>query len=89
VPAGPDVEGLHASGQAAKLLGTRFRTAERSLRWLGAVLGRYLYPDTNDFYYRYGDGYMYRVDRGTSLIDALLPLAFGGYMPGAISRRRT
>jgi hypothetical protein len=44
---------------------------------------RYLYPDTNDFYYRYGDGYMYRVDRGTSLIDALLPLAFGGYMPGS------
>jgi hypothetical protein len=44
---------------------------------------RYLYPDTDDFYYRYGDGYMYRVDRGTSLIDALLPLAFGGYMPGS------
>ncbi len=42
----------------------------------------YLYPDTSDYYYRYGDGYLYQVDRGTSLIAALLPLLAGGYMPG-------
>jgi hypothetical protein len=42
----------------------------------------YLYPDTPDYYYRYGDGYLYQVDRGTSLISALLPLLAGGYMPG-------
>jgi hypothetical protein len=42
----------------------------------------YLYPDTPDYYYRYGDGYLYQVDRGTSLISALLPLLAGGFMPG-------
>jgi len=83
-PPGLMDKGCMPPGQAAKLLGTRFSDAERIVT-LGSVpySVRYLYPDTNDFYYRYGDGYMYRVDRGTSLIDALLPLAFGGYMPGS------
>jgi hypothetical protein len=43
---------------------------------------QYLYPDTPDYYYRYGDGYLYQVDRGSNLIAALLPLLGGGYMPG-------
>lgn len=43
---------------------------------------QYLYPDTNDYYYRYGNGYLYQVDRGSNLIAALLPLLFGGFMPG-------
>jgi hypothetical protein len=42
----------------------------------------YLYPDTPDYYYRYGDGYLYQVDRGSSLIAALIPLLAGGFMPG-------
>jgi hypothetical protein len=42
----------------------------------------YLYPDTPDYYYRYGGGYMYQVDRNTSLISALLPLLAGGFLPG-------
>jgi hypothetical protein len=44
---------------------------------------QYLYPDTPDYYYRYGDGYLYRVDRTSNLIAALLPLLGGGYMPGS------
>ena len=44
---------------------------------------QYLYPDTPDYYYRYGDGYLYQVDRGTNLIDMLLPLLGGGYLPGS------
>ena len=44
---------------------------------------QYLYPDTPDYYYRYGDGYLYQVDRGSNLIAALLPLLGGGYMPGS------
>ena len=44
---------------------------------------QYLYPDTPDYYYRYGDGYLYQVDRGSNLIAALLPLLAGGYMPGS------
>jgi hypothetical protein len=35
---------------------------------------RLAYPDTDDYFYRYGNGYMYRVDRGDQLVSALLPL---------------
>ena len=36
------------------------------------------YVDTPDYYYRYNNGYVYQVDRGTSLISALIPLLMGG-----------
>jgi hypothetical protein len=42
----------------------------------------YLYPDNDDYYYRYGGGYAYRVDRDNDLIDYILPLLAGGFMPG-------
>ena len=42
----------------------------------------YLYPDTSAYYYQYGGGYLYQVDRGSSLIDALIPLLAGGFLPG-------
>jgi hypothetical protein len=42
----------------------------------------YLYPPTPDYYYQYGGGYLYQVDRGSSLIDALIPLLAGGFLPG-------
>ncbi len=42
----------------------------------------YLYPSTPDYYYRYGDGYAYQIDRGSNLIAALIPLLAGGYLPG-------
>jgi len=45
---------------------------------------RELYRDNDDFYYRYGDGYMYRVDRRTNLVASLLPLLGGGYMAGQL-----
>jgi hypothetical protein len=43
----------------------------------------YLYPATPDYYYQYAPGYVYQVNRGTNLIDALIPLLAGGYMPGS------
>ena len=44
---------------------------------------RDLYRDNDDYMYRLGDGgYLYRVDRRTSLIDSLLPLLGAGLMPG-------
>jgi len=46
------------------------------------VTASYLYPDTPNYYYQYGGGYLYQVDRGSNLISALLPLLAGGYMPG-------
>src|SRR4051812_4022305 len=42
----------------------------------------YLYPDTPDYYYQYGGGYLYQVDRSSSLINALIPLLAGGFLPG-------
>ena len=42
----------------------------------------YLYPPTPDYYYQYGGGYLYEIDRGSSLIDALIPLLAGGFLPG-------
>jgi hypothetical protein len=42
----------------------------------------YLYPATPNYYYQYGDGYLYQVDRSSSIIDALIPLLAGGFLPG-------
>jgi hypothetical protein len=83
-PPGLESKGCMPPGQAAKLLGAPISTAA-SLAGLSSVplSAQYLYPDTNDYYYRYGGDYLYRVDRSSSLIDALLPLAFGGYSPGS------
>lgn len=44
---------------------------------------RYIYADTPDYYYRWGDGYAYRVNRTNNLIAALLPLIGAGYGVGS------
>ena len=83
-PPGLASKGCMPPGQAAKLLGTPLSTAARFATFRDVPSSfRYLYPDTDDYYYRFGDGYAYRIDRDDSLISALLPLAFGGYMPGS------
>ncbi|MEO7276828.1 MAG: hypothetical protein ABIW33_02250 [Sphingomicrobium sp.] len=121
-PPGLASKGCMPPGQAAKLNGNRFITADnaqilRNARVTGfnsrygtsilapatavALLGtpysqartiaglnplplsaQYLYPDTPNYYYQYGNGYAYQVDRSSSLISALIPLLAGGYMPG-------
>ena len=43
----------------------------------------YLYPSTPNYYYEYGNGYAYQIDRSNNLIDALIPLLAGGYLPGS------
>jgi hypothetical protein len=43
---------------------------------------QYLYPATPAYYYEYGDGYLYQIDRASAVIDALIPLLAGGYLPG-------
>ena len=42
----------------------------------------YLYPPTPAYYYQYGGGYLYEIDRDSLLIDALIPLLAGGFLPG-------
>ena len=69
-------------GQAAKLVGqplagvTRLAALEPLPRSL-----RSLYFDDDDYYYRYGGGYLYRVDRGDNLIASMIPL-FGAALLG-------
>jgi hypothetical protein len=69
-------------GQARKLLG-RVIPDDIRARSLPYALSTF-YPDTNDYYWRYDDGYMYRVDRTSNLVAALLPLIGGGYVPGSM-----
>jgi hypothetical protein len=70
---------------AAPMFAERFVGAPvRTVAALGALPPAisYLYPDTPDYYYRYGDGYLYEVNRSNDVIAALLPLMAGGYLPG-------
>lgn len=69
-------------GQAARFIGqplfaaTRFTALDPLPRSF-----RSLYWDDDDYYYRYGGNYLYRVDRDDDLIDGLLPL-FGAALLG-------
>ncbi len=69
-------------GQAAKLVGTPLSRAMRitALDPLPRSL-RSLYLDNDDYYYRYGGGYVYRVDRSDALIASMIPL-FGAALVG-------
>lgn len=62
-------------GQAKKMVGQRLNVVRQNVafRDLPDRL-RYVYRDTPDHYYRYGDGYMYRVNRSNDVVSALLPL---------------
>src|SRR5260221_1128601 len=42
----------------------------------------YLYPPTPDYYYQYGGGYLYQLDRTARLNGALIPLLAVGFLPG-------
>jgi len=69
-------------GQAAKLVGQPLFAATRiaALDPLPRSF-RSLYWDDDDHYYRYGGGYVYRVDRDDHLIAAMIPL-FGAALIG-------
>jgi hypothetical protein len=41
-----------------------------------------IYPATPQYYYQYGDGYVYQVDRTSQLVNALMPLFGLGYTVG-------
>jgi len=55
-------------GQPLRVLGDRVRLQELPNRL------RFVYADTPDYYYRYGNGYVYQIDRSDDLIMSLLPL---------------
>lgn len=69
-------------GQVNKLVGQRLPSIYA--RSLMPDRLRNLYRDNDDYYYRYGDGYAYRVDRKTQLVNALLPLFGAGLGLGQV-----
>ena len=81
-PPGLMDKGCMPPGQAKNLLGRVIPASYRDS--LLPLRLRDLYRDDDDFYYRYGDGYLYRVDRRDNLVSALLPLFGGGLMTGQL-----
>ena len=72
-------------GQAKKLVGVRVADARRVSSWNDFPRRlQSVYRDTPDYYYRYGDGYAYRVNRSNDVIAALLPLFGAGYTVGQV-----
>ena len=70
--------GCRPPGQVNHLLGsaiarTAFANSQLPFQY------RNWFRDDDDFFYRAGDGFIYRVDRDDGLIDGLIPLAMGGY----------
>ena len=64
-------------GQAKKLMGSPLRSAFANERIPYAY--RNWYRDNDDFFFRSGDGFIYRVNRGSGLVDGLIPLFGSGY----------
>ena len=69
-------------GHAKGLLGQRLPSAYARSYMPDRL--RSLYRDNDDYYYRYGDGYAYQVDRKTQLIASLLPLFGAGLGLGQV-----
>lgn len=67
-------------GQYRKLVGRRIAALDSVYRVPAGL--RDIYRDTDDYYYRYGNGYLYRVDRDRDVIRALLPLFGSGLLVG-------
>ena len=69
-------------GQAAKFIGQPLVVAGRYGALAPLPLSmRSLYWDNDDYYYRYGGGYLYRVDRDDAVIASMIPL-FGAALVG-------
>jgi hypothetical protein len=68
VPCVPPGQVRNAVGRPVTALRDRVRLSQIPTRL------RYAYRDTDDYYYRYGNGYVYRVDRTGDIVRALLPL---------------
>lgn len=68
VPCIPPGQVKHLAGQPLSALRQKVNFQELP------VSLRSLYRDDDDYYYRYGNGYVYRIDRDKDVISSLLPL---------------
>ncbi len=72
-------------GQAKKLVGQRLNAVRERVAFRELPLRlQSIYAPTPDYYYRYGDGYLYRVNRSNDVISSLLPLFGLGYTTGQV-----
>lgn len=69
--------GCMPPGQAKKLLGAPLRASFANS--LLPLQYRNWYRDDDDYFYRTGDGFIYRINRDNSLVDGLIPLFGDGY----------
>ena len=76
VPCVPPGQVKNWEGQSLNSIRDRVTLHELPLRL------RSLYRDDDDYYYRYGNGYVYKVDRASDVISSLLPLFGLGAMVG-------
>jgi hypothetical protein len=72
-------------GQAKQLVGQRLNAVRDQIAFRDVPQRlQSIYAPTPDYYYRYGDGYMYRVNRDNDVISSLLPLFGLGYTAGQV-----
>ncbi|MEQ7874106.1 hypothetical protein ABDK56_08880 [Sphingomonas sp. ASV193] len=76
-PPGLANKGCMPPGQAKKYVGSAL-PATYANDMLGGAW-RSWYPDNNQYYYRMGDGMIYRVDRADNLVNALIPYGISDY----------
>ena len=69
--------GCMPPGQVRELLGARLPNSFSSA--MVPLTMRGWYPDDEQFLYRSGDGFIYRVNRSNNLVDGLIPLFGNGY----------
>jgi len=72
-------------GQAKQFVGQRLNAVRQQVAFqeLPNRL-QSIYAPTPDYYYRYGDGYLYQVNRSNDVISSLLPLFGLGYTAGQV-----
>ena len=68
--------GCMPPGQVKNLIGARLSNSFSNA--MVPLTMRSWYPDNDQYLYRSGDGFIYRVNRSNSLVDGLIPLFGGG-----------
>ena len=83
IAASPLAAGILAPAYAEQFIGQPLPVVTQAVSLAPLPAGlEDIYPPTPQYYYQYGDGYVYQVDRTSQLINALMPLFGLGYTVG-------